>query len=95
MKNFFAAAAVAIATFMAANAQAQEWPQKPIRLIIAFGPGGGTDIVGRIIQQPMQDKLGQPVVVENRPGAGGAIGAEASLARTRTVTRSASSSTGK
>lgn len=58
-------------------AAAQEWPQKPIHLIIGFGAGGGTDIVGRIIQQPMQDRLGQPVIIENRPGAGGTIGADA------------------
>jgi tripartite-type tricarboxylate transporter receptor subunit TctC len=80
MKRFFAAAAVMAAAVTSFSAHAQntgDWPQKPIRLIIAFGPGGGTDIVGRIIQQPLQDKLGQPVVVENRPGAGGIIGADA------------------
>ena len=48
-----------------------------IRVIVAFGPGGGTDIVGRIIAQRMQEKLGQPVVVENRPGAAGTLGNEA------------------
>src|SRR5262245_64223866 len=62
---------------LAASAQAQEWPQKPIRVVIAFGPGGGTDIVGRIIGQSLQEKLGQPVVVENRPGAAGTLGNEA------------------
>src|SRR5712692_3151101 len=56
---------------------AQEWPQRSIRVIVAFGPGGGTDIVGRIIAQAMQDKLGQPVVIENRPGAAGTLGNEA------------------
>ncbi len=76
MKKFLAALA-ACAAFTCVPAGAQEWPQTPIRLIIAFGPGGGTDIVGRILQQPMQDKLGQPVVVENRPGAGGILGADA------------------
>jgi tripartite-type tricarboxylate transporter receptor subunit TctC len=62
---------------LVAVAQAQDWPQKPIRVIVAFGPGGGTDIVGRIIAQRMQEKLGQPVVVENRPGAAGTLGNEA------------------
>src|SRR5262245_13847456 len=62
---------------LAASAQAQEWPQKPIRVVIAFGPGGGTDIVGRIIGQSLQEKLGQPVVIENRPGAAGTLGNEA------------------
>src|SRR5713226_8660396 len=56
---------------------AQEWPQRTIRVIVAFGPGGGTDIVGRIIAQSMQEKLGQPVVIENRPGAAGTLGNEA------------------
>ena len=55
-----------------------------------FGPGGGTDIVGRILAQRMQEKLGQSVVVENRPGAGGILGNERSRAPPRTATRSAS-----
>jgi tripartite-type tricarboxylate transporter receptor subunit TctC len=60
----------------ALDAVAQEWPQRTIRIVVAFGPGGGTDIVGRIIAQAMQDKLGQPVVIENRPGAAGTLGNE-------------------
>ncbi len=68
---------IACVLALAATASAQEWPQKPIRVIVAFGPGGGTDIVGRIIAQRMQEKLGQPVVVENRPGAAGTLGNEA------------------
>jgi tripartite-type tricarboxylate transporter receptor subunit TctC len=71
-----AAALVAALTF-AVPGQSQEWPQGTIRIIIAFGPGGGTDIIGRIIAQRMQEKLGQSVVVENRPGAGGVIGNDA------------------
>src|SRR5215470_2561866 len=58
-------------------AQSQGWPQGPIRIIVAFGPGGGTDIIGRIIAESMQRKLNQPVVVENRPGAAGTLGNEA------------------
>ena len=60
----------------AVDAAAQDWPQRSIRIVVAFGPGGGTDIVGRIIAQAMQDKLGQPVVIENRPGAAGTLGNE-------------------
>src|SRR5713226_4071233 len=56
---------------------AQEWPQRTIRVIVAFGPGGGSDIVARIIAQSMQERLGQPVVIENRPGAAGTLGNEA------------------
>jgi tripartite-type tricarboxylate transporter receptor subunit TctC len=59
------------------DAMAQEWPQRPIRLIVPFGPGGGSDIVSRIIGQSLTEKLGQPVVIENRPGAAGMIGNEA------------------
>jgi len=58
-------------------APAQEWPQRPIRIIVSFGAGGGADIISRILGQAMQEKLGQPVVIENRPGAGGTIGNEA------------------
>ena len=58
-------------------ALAQDWPQKNIRLVVPFGPGGGSDIIGRIIAQSLQERLGQPVVIENRPGAGGTIGNEA------------------
>jgi tripartite-type tricarboxylate transporter receptor subunit TctC len=76
-KSLTMAAALVAATTFAAPGQAQEWPQSTIRLLIAFGPGGGTDIVGRILAQRMQEKLGQSVVVENRPGAGGVIGNEA------------------
>ena len=59
------------------DARAQEWPQRPIRVIVPFGPGGGADIIGRIIAQSLQEKLGQPVVIENRPGAAGTLGNEA------------------
>jgi tripartite-type tricarboxylate transporter receptor subunit TctC len=61
---------------LAAPAAGQTYPTQPIHLIVPFGPGGGSDIVGRIVGQTLQEKLGQPVVVENRPGAGGTIGNE-------------------
>ncbi len=67
----------AVALGATRDAAAQEWPQRSIRMIVSFGPGGGADIVGRIVAQAMQDKLGQPVVIENRPGAGGTLGNEA------------------
>ncbi len=52
------------------------WPVKPIRMIVAAAPGGGTDVVGRLIAQRLGDRLGQPVIVENRGGAGGSVAAE-------------------
>jgi len=66
--------------FSASIAGAQSFPNKPIRLIIPFPPGGTTDIVGRLVAERMTRELGQPVVVENRGGGGGSIGA-AELAR--------------
>jgi tripartite-type tricarboxylate transporter receptor subunit TctC len=60
---------------MAGQASAQDWPQRPIRLLVGFGAGGGTDILARIIAPTMGTALGQPVVIENRPGAGGSIAA--------------------
>jgi tripartite-type tricarboxylate transporter receptor subunit TctC len=71
----FVTAALACA-LIAAPAAAQDYPSKPIRIIVPFGPGGGGDIVGRIFGQVLQEKLGQPVVIENKPGAAGTLGNE-------------------
>jgi tripartite-type tricarboxylate transporter receptor subunit TctC len=60
----------------AACAGAQGWPNKPVRIILQFPPGGSTDVVARILAQAMSQSLGQPVIVENKPGADGAIAAE-------------------
>ena len=68
------AAAAAIAAGPAAHAQGAAFPNKPVRLIISFTPGSATDIVGRIVAQKLSEYWGQPVVAENRPGAGGSIG---------------------
>ena len=56
---------------------AQSYPSRPVRLIVPFGPGGGTDIVARLIGQWLSERLGQPFIIENRPGGGSNIGTEA------------------
>src|SRR5438445_4325244 len=57
------------------GAQAQAWPSKPIRIIVPFTPGSGTDIIARTVTERLSPQIGQPIVIENRPGAVGTIGA--------------------
>ena len=58
-----------------AGAHAQTWPNKPVTLLVPFPPGGSTDVIARTIGPKLQEKFGSTFVVENKPGAGGAIGA--------------------
>src|SRR5262245_46893613 len=66
---------LAAVTMAVTSAQAQNYPNKPIKLIVAAAAGGPTDVPARLASQILSARLGQPVVVENRPGAGGALGA--------------------
>jgi len=74
MRSTFAifAAVIAVVTI----ARAEEFPSKPIKLVVPYSAGGGTDVVARLVGQKLSDQLGQPIVVENRSGAGGRIGTE-------------------
>jgi tripartite-type tricarboxylate transporter receptor subunit TctC len=63
------------ALLLPALAIAQAWPTRPVRVIVTFSPGGSSDIVARLLAAPLQSELGQSVIIDNKPGAGGTIGA--------------------
>jgi tripartite-type tricarboxylate transporter receptor subunit TctC len=73
MRPFIAIAAVALSCAMTASASAQDWPNKPVRILIGFGAGGGTDVATRVVADGLSKLLGQQFIVENRIGAGGTI----------------------
>src|SRR5690348_16220461 len=73
MTRFLAAAPAALSL----SAAAQGYPSRPVHMIIPFSPGGASDFVGRIIQPGLEKGLGQPIVIDNRPGASGNIGMSA------------------
>ena len=69
-------AAWAAALLVAAAAHAQSYPERAVRIVVGFPPGGSSDTVARVVAQHLAPLLGQPVVVENKPGAGGVIGSD-------------------
>ena len=76
MKGTLGIAVLACAAAFAPAAAAQAYPTKPVRLVIPFSAGGGTDIFARLIGRKLQDNMGQPFVADNRAGASGIIGCE-------------------
>ena len=72
-KNVIVRLLVAACLALAASARAQEFPSRPIMLVVPYPPGGGNDLIARIVAAKMSEALGQPIVVENRGGAGGTI----------------------
>src|SRR3984893_11124080 len=75
-RRLIAVAAAVAAVALGTPALAQEWPQRTVRIVVGFGPGGGADIVGRIVGQALQERLGQAFVIENKPGSAGTLGNE-------------------
>jgi len=73
LKKYLCFNSIFFCSFFALQVHAQSYPNKPIKIVVGFSPGGGPDISARVIGQKMTDKWGQPVVVENRPGAGSNI----------------------
>ena len=69
--------AIAIVTAAAGSAHAQTWPTRPIRMVVPYTPGGYTDLMARLVSQKMSESLGQPFVIENKPGANAVIGTDA------------------
>jgi len=65
-----------ISLFAAGAALAQAYPNRPVRVVVPWPPGQATDIAARVVAQKLQESLNQPFVIENKPGAGGAIGSD-------------------
>ena len=76
-RRFNGAFVAGAATLLVPRADAQAWPAKPIKVIVPYTPGGFTDITARLVTQKLQERLGQPVVIDNKPGANSIVGVDA------------------
>src|SRR3954463_8490156 len=74
--KFVRAALAALAALSASGAFAQQYPAKPVHIIVPFAPGGGSDFIGRFMAQRLTEAMGKQFLVENKPGAGGVLGIE-------------------
>ncbi|MGZ5160547.1 MAG: Bug family tripartite tricarboxylate transporter substrate binding protein, partial [Burkholderiales bacterium] len=76
MRSLLVFSAALLGTTISAGVAAQAYPTKPVRLIVPFAPGGGTDLIGRVTAQKLTEAMKQTFIVDNRPGAGSTLGSE-------------------
>lgn len=74
LKSTFTAIGLTLGLAVAGTAQAADYPKKPVAMIVAYSPGGGTDTAARVLAKYIQPHLGQRLIIQNKPGAGGQIG---------------------